>query len=81
MQATPSTPHDVVFLFDCDNTLLDNDHVLSDLRTHLMREFGAENSERYWEIFEDCARNWATRTIWAHCSATGSSIRATRGCC
>jgi FMN phosphatase YigB (HAD superfamily) len=53
MQTTHSTPHDVVFLFDCDNTLLDNDHVLSDLRVHMMREFGAENSARYWEIFED----------------------------
>jgi FMN phosphatase YigB (HAD superfamily) len=53
MQATTSTPHDVVFLFDCDNTLLDNDHVLSDLRAHMMREFGAENSARYWEIFEN----------------------------
>jgi FMN phosphatase YigB (HAD superfamily) len=53
MQATTATPHDVVFLFDCDNTLLDNDHVLSDLRAHMMGEFGAENSARYWEIFED----------------------------
>lgn len=53
MQATNTPPHDVVFLFDCDNTLLDNDHVLSDLRAHMMREFGAENSARYWEIFED----------------------------
>lgn len=52
MQATTATPHDVVFLFDCDNTLLDNDHVLADLRAHMMREFGAQNSARYWEIFE-----------------------------
>jgi FMN phosphatase YigB (HAD superfamily) len=53
MQATPDQPHDVVFLFDCDNTLLDNDHVLSDLREHMMQEFGADNSARYWQIFED----------------------------
>ncbi|RDK03280.1 HAD family hydrolase [Paraburkholderia lacunae] len=52
MDATKATPHDVVFLFDCDNTLLDNDHVLADLRAHMMREFGEENSARYWEIFE-----------------------------
>ncbi|HZZ11901.1 MAG TPA: HAD family hydrolase [Paraburkholderia sp.] len=50
---TTGTLHDVVFLFDCDNTLLDNDHVLEDLRAHMMREFGAENSARYWEIFEE----------------------------
>ncbi|WP_118184079.1 HAD family hydrolase [Paraburkholderia phosphatilytica] len=48
-----NAPHDVVFLFDVDNTLLDNDHVLSDLRAHMMREFGEENSARYWDIFEN----------------------------
>lgn len=52
MQAATATPHDVVFLFDCDNTLLDNDHVLEDLRAHMVREFGAQNSTRYWEIFQ-----------------------------
>ncbi len=31
---------EVVFLLDCDNTLLDNDHVVDDLRNHLEREFG-----------------------------------------
>ncbi|OOG58780.1 HAD family hydrolase [Polaromonas sp. C04] len=46
------TPEDMVFLFDCDNTLLDNDRVQADLRTHLEREFGAANRDRYWEIFE-----------------------------
>jgi FMN phosphatase YigB (HAD superfamily) len=45
--------HDVVFLFDVDNTLLDNDHVLADLRAHMAREFGADNSARYWQIFEE----------------------------
>lgn len=43
---------DVVFLLDVDNTLLDNDRVLDDLRSHLEREFGAACSDRYWVIFE-----------------------------
>ena len=43
---------DVVFLFDCDNTLLDNDLVQGDLRDHLAREFGSEARDRYWAIFE-----------------------------
>lgn len=43
---------DVVFLLDVDNTLLDNDRVIDDLRTHLAREFGIEKRDRYWEIFE-----------------------------
>jgi transaldolase len=43
---------DVVFLLDCDNTLLDNDRVQDDLRQHLERAFGVANSDRYWAIFE-----------------------------
>jgi FMN phosphatase YigB (HAD superfamily) len=43
---------DVVFLLDCDNTLLDNDRVQDDLRAHLASEFGPESRDRYWEIFE-----------------------------
>ena len=45
-------PSPVVFLFDVDNTLLDNDRVTSDLRRHLEREVGQENSGHYWDIFE-----------------------------
>ncbi len=47
-----TTSDDVVFLLDCDNTLLDNDRVQNDLRTHLADEFGAESCNRYWTIFE-----------------------------
>lgn len=43
---------DVAFLFDVDNTLLDNDRVEKDLKDHLEREFGAANRDRYWSIFE-----------------------------
>jgi len=42
----------VVFLFDVDNTLLDNDRIIDDLRRYLAREVGPEHSEHYWEIFE-----------------------------
>jgi hypothetical protein len=42
----------VVFLFDVDNTLLDNDLVSVDLRSHLDLTVGREGSLRYWEIFE-----------------------------
>lgn len=43
----------IVFLFDVDNTLLDNDKVSDDLRRHLTREVGSERQERYWAIFEE----------------------------
>jgi len=46
------TPTEVVFLFDVDNTLLNNDRVLDDLLLHIEREFGPENRDRYWAIFE-----------------------------
>jgi len=45
--------HGIVFLLDCDNTLLDNDRVQEDLRDHLAREFGPECRDRYWAIFEE----------------------------
>ena len=43
---------DVVFLLDCDNTLLDNDQVLADLRGHLAAEFGVDGRDRYFAILE-----------------------------
>jgi len=44
---------EIVFLFDVDNTLLDNDRVEQDLRLHIEREFGPETRERYFAIFEE----------------------------
>jgi FMN phosphatase YigB (HAD superfamily) len=49
-------PSRVVFLFDVDNTLLDNDRVIEDLRNHLGTEVGSEKCERYWAIFERLRR-------------------------
>ena len=46
-------PPKVVFLFDVDNTLLDNDRVQDDLKEHLEREFGAETRDRYFAILEE----------------------------
>ncbi len=42
----------LVFLFDVDNTLLDNDRVTDDLKRHLESQVGPERSARYWQIFE-----------------------------
>lgn len=44
---------DCVFLFDVDNTLLDNDRMQADLNTHLTENYGADVQERFWEIFEE----------------------------
>jgi FMN phosphatase YigB (HAD superfamily) len=47
-----ATSHNTVFLFDVDNTLLDNDRVQADLRDHLVENYGAAARDRYWEILE-----------------------------
>jgi FMN phosphatase YigB (HAD superfamily) len=48
-----TAPPTVVFLFDVDNTLLDNDRVQADLSEHLERTYGAATRDRYWAIFEE----------------------------
>lgn len=42
-----------VFLLDVDNTLLDNDRFGADLSAHLVHEFGQEECDRYWAIYEE----------------------------
>ena len=41
-----------VFLFDVDNTLVDNDRIAGDLKRYLTMEVGEERQKQYWEIFE-----------------------------
>jgi len=43
---------DLIFLFDVDNTLIDNDRVQAHLGEHLAECFGTAARDRYWEIFE-----------------------------
>jgi FMN phosphatase YigB (HAD superfamily) len=45
--------HDTVFLFDVDNTLLDNDHVQRDLSDHLASNYGQQSRDRYFTLFEE----------------------------
>ena len=47
------TAVDTVWLFDVDNTLLDNDRVTADLRDHLQQTVGVDRARRYWDFFED----------------------------
>jgi hypothetical protein len=43
---------DLVFLFDVDNTLLDNDAVQADLHAYIDQHHGSHARDRYWELFE-----------------------------
>jgi FMN phosphatase YigB (HAD superfamily) len=47
-----SNPIKIVFLFDVDNTLIDNDRVQADLKEHLEQDYGIAARDRYWEILE-----------------------------
>jgi len=48
MSKTP----EIVFLFDVDNTLIDNDRVQAHLKEHLEQTYGVVARDRYWEILE-----------------------------
>ena len=52
MNESDDSPTRVVFLFDVDNTLLDNDRVAADLQRHLASQVGAKGAQEYWGIFE-----------------------------
>ena len=66
--------HEVVFLFDVDNTLLDNDRVTLDLKRYLEREIGPERSRRYWALFESLEPNWDMPTTWVLYSAIAWNV-------
>jgi FMN phosphatase YigB (HAD superfamily) len=45
--------HDVIFLFDVDDTLLDNDRFKSDFGARVRDEFGAAAEDRLWMLYEE----------------------------
>ena len=48
-----ASPARLVFLIDVDNTLLDNDAIIADMRTEITRLVGASREQRYWALFEE----------------------------
>ena len=53
MKTATTMNADIVFLIDVDNTLLDDDRIIADLREHVASEFGAASAEHYWSFIED----------------------------
>jgi FMN phosphatase YigB (HAD superfamily) len=47
---------ELAFLFDVDNTLLDNDRVKLDIERRSEGFVGLENDARFWELYEDVRR-------------------------
>src|SRR6187551_1440464 len=52
MNEADASPTRVTFLFDVDNTLLDNDRIAAELQLHLVSEIGRKGAQEYWQIFE-----------------------------
>jgi phosphoglycolate phosphatase-like HAD superfamily hydrolase len=46
----------VAFLFDVDNTLLDNDRVKAELAAGIEQAVGKDAEARFWQIYEDVRR-------------------------
>lgn len=44
--------HQLVFMIDVDNTILDNDGVKSDMERRLMEALGPERASRFWQLYE-----------------------------
>jgi FMN phosphatase YigB (HAD superfamily) len=51
MTLTPE--QDIVFLFDVDNTLIDNDAAKADIQKALLELLGPEGTRRLWELYEE----------------------------
>jgi FMN phosphatase YigB (HAD superfamily) len=50
---SPAATADIVFLVDVDNTLLDNDRLISDLMDHIASVYGPATRDRYSQILEE----------------------------
>lgn len=48
-----SETRDLVFLFDVDNTLLDNDRMKRDLGDYVSQTFGPEARDELWKLYEE----------------------------
>jgi FMN phosphatase YigB (HAD superfamily) len=46
-------PRELMFFFDVDNTLLDNDRAKADMEAQLMEVLGQGGSKRFWELYEE----------------------------
>lgn len=49
-------PRRVTFLFDVDNTLIDNDRAKLDLSKRIADVLGADGERRFWELYEEVRR-------------------------
>ena len=58
------TTHDIVFLFDIDNTLVDNDHVQADLSSTSPPRMARRRATAIGRSWRSCGPNSAMSIIW-----------------
>jgi FMN phosphatase YigB (HAD superfamily) len=60
--STSATPQSapIVFILDCDNTLLDNDRVKTDMDTRLKEIIGDTLTARFWQVYEEVRKSRGT---------------------
>jgi FMN phosphatase YigB (HAD superfamily) len=49
---------ELVFLFDMDNTLLDNDRVKADLEARIAQLVGPEHGSHFWRLYEEVRQEY-----------------------
>jgi hypothetical protein len=76
-----STMHDLVFLFDVDNTLLDNDRVQADLATYLIEACGVDACKLTGIFSNSCGASSAMPTTSGHWNDSGSKRCTIQGYC
>ena len=80
MNEADDSPGRVVFLFDVDNTLLDNDRVAADLQRHFAMKSARRVRKSIGGLLSSSEPSSATRITSARCNVTALSIRAPRTC-
>jgi len=69
-------PRRVTFLFDVDNTLIDNDRAKLDLSKRIADVLGAEGERRFWELYEEVRRQKGLVNIPLILAAFGAALDA-----
>ena len=74
IEQTP--PRRVTFLFDVDNTLIDNDRAKLDLSKRIADVLGTEGERRFWELYEEVRRQKGLVNIPLILAAFGAELDA-----
>jgi beta-phosphoglucomutase-like phosphatase (HAD superfamily) len=69
-------PRRTTFLFDVDNTLIDNDRAKRDLSTRIAQVLGTEGERRFWDLYEEVRRAKGLVNIPLILAAFGAELEA-----